>query len=36
MKAMQKGNNKVKVQTDMRDRESVRETQRMKEILGGD
>lgn len=34
MKAMQKGNNKVKVQTDMRDRESVRETQRMKEILG--
>lgn len=36
MKAMQKGNNKVKVQTDMRDRESVRETQRMKEIFGGD
>lgn len=34
MKAMQKGNNKVKVQTDMRDRESVREAQRMKEILG--
>lgn len=34
MKAMQKGNNKVKVQTDMRDRERVRETQRMKEILG--
>lgn len=34
MKAMQKGNNKVKVQTDMRDRESMRETQRMKEILG--
>lgn len=34
MKAMQKGNNKVKVQTDMRDRESVRETERMKEILG--
>lgn len=28
MKAMQKGNNKVKVQTDMRDRESVRENER--------
>lgn len=25
---MQKGNNKVKVQTDMRDRESVRENER--------